>query len=55
MCDDGTFRIVPFLKVSLVEVVMASMIVVFGVRPSLIGGHLACGDWSCDVKSELLC
>ena len=36
MCDDGAFSVVPFLKALHLKIVMASMIVVFGVALHLL-------------------
>ena len=53
MCDDGVFGVVPFLKASHLEVIVA-LIVIFDGRPPPLGGRLAGEAKSGDVKSELL-
>ena len=53
-CDGDAFCAMPFLKASYLEVVMASTFIVFGGRPSPLGGCLPGGAYSCDVKSEPL-
>jgi len=52
-CDDGVFGVVPFLKVSYLEVIVA-LIVIFDGRPPPLGGRLAGRAKSGDVKLELL-
>ena len=41
--DDSAFRVVSFLKALLLEVILASIIVAFGVHSSLLDSCYVCG------------